>query len=388
MRVVYSAPNKAHHYGYARELNRAGMLHAFVSGFPRFGPGAQIPELGKKLHRADHLQCLYLAALRSKCPVTITRELTHLSKRWIDRVASRHVSGADLYLHYSGCGLDTARHMRKQGGVSVMEAVNSHVLSQQALLEEEYKMLGLPWVPFHQRETLRRVQECEEANYILVPSEFVKKSFLDRGFDESKILKAPYPLRNVDGAASGHMNREAQKDVFRILFVGSISIRKGLRYLIEAFRNLKHPRKELWIVGPAASPSGLEGISIPKGVSFHGVLKGEDLQRAYQSASIFCLPTLEEGLALVLGEALANGVPVLTTTNSGAEDLFMNGREGVIVPIRNSAALQEAMQKAIDDPEWFATIRRHALNRAEAFRDRRSQTPAIVEALHSVKGIN
>ena len=98
------------------------------------------------------------------------------------------------------------------------------------------------------------------------------------------------------------------------------------------FAQLRHPRKELVIVGPRSEPSGLEGISIPDDVRFTGVLKGDDLSQAYRTASVFVLPTLEEGLALVLGEALAHGTPVIATVNSGGADLFTDGEEGFLVP--------------------------------------------------------
>jgi glycosyltransferase involved in cell wall biosynthesis len=88
----------------------------------------------------------------------------------------------------------------------------------------------------------------------------------------------------------------------------------------------------------------------PEGTRFTGALKGDQLAHAYRSADIFVLPTIEEGLALVIGEALSFGLPVITTVNSGAHDLFQNGREGFIVPIRSPEALAEKMQQLADDP--------------------------------------
>jgi glycosyltransferase involved in cell wall biosynthesis len=132
--------------------------------------------------------------------------------------------------------------------------------------------------------------------------------------------------------------------------VGQIAPRKGVRYLAEAFALLRHPRKELLIVGPRSTPSGLEGVSLPDNVRFAGVLKGEDLARAYAGAAVLVLPTLEEGLALVLGEALAQGTPVIATVNSGGADLFRDGEEGFLVPVCDPAALADRMQRLADDP--------------------------------------
>jgi len=138
-------------------------------------------------------------------------------------------------------------------------------------------------------------------------------------------------------------------DVFRVLFVGQINLRKGLRYLFEAFRKFKHPKKELWIVGPRTAQTGIEDLTPPEGTRFLGVLKGEALKQAYRSCHVFVLPTLEEGLALVIGEALSHGLPVIATVNSGAADLFSDGTAGFLVPIRSPGAIVEKLQLLADD---------------------------------------
>ena len=380
MKVLYCAPVRSTHYGYALELFRAGMLQAFVSGVSRFAPNGALPEIGDKLFRADLLQNVYLAALKARLPKAVTDELAYLSKIFIDQTCRGFTSKTNLFLYYNGCGLESARRVRQSGGITMVEAVNSHVLYQEQIMREEHHLLGLKWKPFHCRETQRRVLEYQEANRILVPSEFVRKSFIAQGIKEEKLIKVPYPIRSVVGAPEILQRHSKTDDVFRILFVGSISLRKGVRYLIEAFGRLRHPRKELWIVGPMLNPSGLEGLTIPEGVSFRGVLKSQELQKAYQSASLFCLPSIEEGLALVLGEALGNGLPIVTTDHSGAEDLMTHDREGVITGIRDPEALCSAFERAIQDPNWFGTIRENARLRSLNLRDA-PQSSGIVDKL-------
>jgi glycosyltransferase involved in cell wall biosynthesis len=359
------------------------MLQAFVSGFSRFAPNGALPEIGDKLFRADLLQNAYLAALMTSMPKAMSDELAHVSKIFIDKACRSFTSKTNLFLYYNGCGLESARHVREAGGITMVEAVNSHVLYQEQIMKEEHQRLGLQWKPFHRRETRRRLLEYEEADRILVPSEFVRKSFVTQGVNEAKILKVPYPIRSVVGATGSLQHHGKNDDVFRILFVGSISLRKGVRYLIEAFGRVRHPRKELWLVGPMSNPNGLEGLTLPDGVSFRGVLKGQDLQNAYQSASLFCLPSLEEGLALVLGEALGNGLPVVTTDHSGAEDLMTHDREGVITGIRDPEALCSAFERAIQDPEWFGTIRENARLRSLKLQTA-PQASGIVEKLSTL----
>jgi starch synthase len=81
---------------------------------------------------------------------------------------------------------------------------------------------------------------------------------------------------------------------------------------------------------------------------------------------VLVLPSIEEGLALVQAEAMACGCPVICSTNSGGEDLFTDGVEGFIVPIRDAAALRERMQQLAEDPGLQKTMREAALRRVQS----------------------
>ncbi len=345
MRITYNSPNRSHHAAFAEAMQKAGCLHKFVSGVSRFSPRFDASKFDGKLQRADHLQNVYLAGLMRGAPKSVTDELAYLSKIWIDRCSIKPALESDIFLFYSGAGLATEKRVKQNGVRCVVEAVNSHVLTQQALLVEESERLKAPPPGFHQREVRRRVQEYERADAVLCPSQFVKKSFLERGFSEDQIHVVPYGFTLP---ASG-TNPVPRDDVFRVLYVGTIHLRKGLRYLIQAFARLKAPKKELLLVGPKTENTGFDDLSIPEGVRFHGVARGEELARLYQSATVFAQPSIEEGLSLVLGEALAYGLPLVATENTGARDLFADGREGFIVPIRDDAIIAEKLQQLSDD---------------------------------------
>ena len=379
MKVTYTAPNRAHHYRYAAALARAGCLHRFVSGFSRFSPRAALPEVGDRLVRADHLQNLYLASLKLRLPVS--DELAYLSKCWLDRMSESPARGSDLFLYYSGSGLRTTRRLRDGPVINVVEAVNSHVLVQQAIMREEYARLSLPFSPFHSREVARRVEEYAVADAILCPSTFVKKSFVAQGIPAERIAVVPYGIDPAPMAEASARDDER----FRVLYVGQIDIRKGLRYLIAAFEQLRHPNKELWIVGPTTSQTGIADLTLPTGTRFFGVLKGEELAQVYREANVFVLPTIEEGLALVLGEALSFGLPVVTTVNSGGDDLFTDGVEGFIVPIRSPDAIAEKLQQLADQPELRKKMSLAAEARSRGLQSWNETGTRLVKTLASLK---
>lgn len=379
MLVTYTAPNRAHHYGYARALNNAGCLRAFISGFSRFSPRAPMPDLGDKLIRADHLQNVYLASMSLHAPECITRQLEYRTKIWMDWMSDRPARESDIFLFYSGTGLRTASRLKGTRTLRIVEAVNSHVLVQERIMNEEFRNLGLPPRGFYHRDVARRVAEIESADAILCPSEFVRDSYVEQGVPKERILKVPYgfePRKDIK-------RPEPRDEAFRVLYVGQISVRKGLRYLFQAFEALRHPNKELWIVGPRAAVTGIDDVRTPAGTKFLGVLKGEALTAAYLSATVFVLPSLEEGLGLVAGEAMSFGLPVVATVNTGTSDLFNEGIEGFRVPVRDPVAIAEKLQMLADSPELRARMSAASAERIRSISSLEETGRKLVEVLRN-----
>jgi glycosyltransferase involved in cell wall biosynthesis len=382
MRVVYTAPNRGHHYRYAAALQAAGHLHAFVSGFPRISPRAKVPaELAAKTHHADYVQTVYIASLKAKAPAQVSNWLAYMSKSAQDYACRKYVKDCDIFLFYNGSGLRSSRYGKRRGAISIVEAVNSHVSYQEDILREEHERAGLPWLPFPVYEKERRLQEYEEADYILLPSDFVRNSFLEKGFPAHKLLKVPFGFENMAGSAPAPAK---EPGTFTVLYVGSISVRKGIRYLLDAFARLQHPNKRLLLVGPDANDGALAGTILPPGAVLTGSLKGDELTRADQSASVFCLPSIEEGLALVLGEALSFGLPIIATTNTGATDLFTDGHEGYIVPICSSDAILEKLQLLADNPDVLQQLGAASYAKAESLDGWQQTGQNLVSALQGV----
>lgn len=348
MKITYASPNRSHHYPYAQAMHNAGHLHAFVSGFSRLSPRSGLPELGDKLKRHDFFQTLFLLSLKHNLPQMLTFLALRLSNKRLDEVSYKWAKQSDVFIYYRTQGLHSTRKLHNEGAstICVMEEVNSHVEFAHQIMREEFKRLGLKSKFQQEPDYDLRLQTYQESDYILCPSEFVKRSFLSKGFSADKIIKINFGFPTIE---TPMLDNNAGDGTFRMLFVGQLHYRKGLRYAIEAFRLLKHPKKEFVIVGAKTTITGLEKTAIPTGVTFTGELKGEDLKAVYKNASVFVLPSLEEGLALVQGEALSFGVPLIITTNTGGDDLITNGIEGFIVPPMEVEILADRLQELAED---------------------------------------
>ncbi len=182
------------------------------------------------------------------------------------------------------------------------------------------------------------------------------------GIAPEKVHVIPYGVR-LD-----HFTRteDPPHDSFEVLFAGQVSIRKGIPYLLQAFARLKHPRKRLTIVGDVQDHMRSLLATLPnEDVVFTGALPQSQLAKKMSASHLLVLPSIEEGLALVQGQAMACGCPVLATTATGAEDLFTDGEQGFIVPDRDVDALTQRMQQIADDPALQHKLSEAALLRVK-----------------------
>ena len=360
MKITYTGPNRSSNYAYAQALFNNNALYAFITGFSRLSPRANAIKVGNTLKRHDFFQTIYVGLVKYNVPVFIANLFNRLSNKRLDNASYKYAVKSDVFLFYRTQGLNTTRRIQQQRAqrqsqtICVMEEVNSHVEYAREILFTEYQRLGLNRPFDDDPDHKLRLKTYDAVDYILCPSEFVKNSFLEKGFSPNKLLKVNFgfPAVEVENAAAKYVDNR----IFRVLYVGQIHFRKGLHYAIEAFSRVKHPNKEFIIVGPTTVVTGLEKTTIPPNVQFTGALKGDALRAQYLQATCFVLPSLEEGLALVQCEALSFGLPILITTNTGGADVITDGVEGFIVPPCDAVALQEKLQLMADDYPMLARM--------------------------------
>ncbi|MFN3929394.1 MAG: glycosyltransferase family 4 protein, partial [Thermoflexus sp.] len=336
MRVIYAIGSKfagggigTTAYYAVQGLYRHGLLKRLLCGAYR------PTEIPREKIRAVGLPDRALRKLASLDP---TGWLWYVQAVLFDAWAARHLEPADVFHVWGNYGLRSLRRAREMGMVTVVERASAHPLSQARLLQEEYARWGLT-VRVHPRSLKRALAEIAQTDYILIPSDFVRWSFMEQGFPEGKLIQIPF---GVD-IQRFRPSEESIAHPFRVLFVGQVGIRKGVPYLLEAWRRLGWRDAELWLVGrvlPECRPLLRRYQDLP-GLRLIGHL--EDPMEAYRQADVFVFPSVEEGSALVTYEALACGLPVVTTPNAGS--VVRDGVEGFVVPIRDVDALAGRMEQ-------------------------------------------
>jgi glycosyltransferase involved in cell wall biosynthesis len=151
----------------------------------------------------------------------------------------------------------------------------------------------------------------------------------------------------------------------RALFVGQVGRRKGVPELLEAARHAIDGGADLtlWIVGPAEEPGAIESaagrrdaLGLGNRVELTGPLMGGDLYARFGDADLFVLPSHIEGIPVVLYEAGAFGLPVLTTPVGAITDVVRDGENGLLVPPGDIAALAGALSRLCADPPLRARL--------------------------------
>jgi hypothetical protein len=345
------------HYAVPQILARAGNLDHFytdaspVKGWPRLlAPLSLIPGgaplkrffgrlplgLPPKKITAFHAFGFDYALRRSRAHTDEAQAAVFLwaGQKFCQRLIDKGLQQATHTFTYNSAGLEWMRHAKSRGRKTVMEQTI-------APKEQELKLLRLQQELFPEWEAPRPEQphgalkeycqrekaEWAEADLILCGSEFVKDAIQASQGPVERCVVVPY---GVEGPREPVLRSYAQRQgPLRVLTVGAVGLRKGSPTLIETAR-MTDGRCEFRLVGPvAAPPKVLRGL--PPQVALLGPVPRSELRAHFEWADVFFLPSVCEGSATAVYEALAHGLPVLTTLNAGS--VVTHGVDGWLAPV-------------------------------------------------------
>ncbi len=344
-KITVITHGRFHSFDMAEQIQDAGRLAAIFTGYPRFK--LTNTRVNPALIRSfPWFVTPYMALLRfGWFPRRPLHEWSWQGGEALNRYAARHLPDCGLVTAISGSGRESGFEIHRRGGAYICDRGSTHILWVQRMLDQEYQTLGLAWEDIDPRSIKNERVENDLADAITLPSGFTQRSFIEMGVPESKLHVIPY---GVNLAAFQRSTPRVAR--FRVLFVGQLSVRKGLHYLLDAFNRAQLPNAELVLVGGRSEDTAALLKRHPVGnLVLTGHVSREEVVRQMSLSSVMVLPSLEEGLALVQAQALACGCPVIATPNTGSEDLFEDGREGFIVPVRDAEALTERLVRLYRD---------------------------------------
>ncbi len=380
-------------YQTAAALARAGLLERLVTDlyWPAAQPWARalesvLPASLRRLLRSRHhpdipshrVRTVPASGLTSfllekikRTPQNLRRNAIRSTDSTLGRTAGELArrTGSEL-LSYSYYGY---RAFEAYGRPGILFQLHPHPASVRRILEGELAAhpdcaaslrqeweLSLPEADFE-----RLVAESRMADRFLAASSFTRRTLIENGAAADSIRVVPY------GVDLARFAPGAQEDTLagplRLLFVGTINQRKGIKYLLEALAMLGPAAPvELTVCGRVVDDLTLfkpfaSQVRIRPSVSL------PELVAAYRRADLFVFPSVAEGFAQVLLEALASGLPILSTTHTAAPDLIEEGREGFVVEPRRADLVAARIEWALGHRRELRAMKKAARERAETF---------------------
>jgi starch synthase len=360
MRVLVSTWGRFHLFHLARQLEKHGLLQAIISTYPQFKLRSEDGIPREKIKTDPFLHTALIALQRFGAPLYLLNPLANLMVSAHDQWLLKNAPDCDCLIALSGSGLALGTRLQKNGAAYICDRGSPHIRVQTSLIREEFARYGQRWYEPDERLVRREEDEYAAADMIVVPSTYAASTYIEAGLSRHKVFVIPYGGRLTRFYPDG----EPPDGEFVVLFVGGIGLNKGVIDLLKAFQVLKHVKKKLIMVG-LVEPGikRLLGRYVNESVQFLGHIRNEDLRKLYSTSHVLVLPSISEGLAMVMGEALACGCPVIASRNTGATDLFSDGVEGYIVPIRDPNSIAERLQNLADCPDIRHKMRAAAVAR-------------------------
>jgi starch synthase len=370
-KVTIVVGGRWHAIDLARELHQVGWLHRLITNYPKF----KTRQWGVPDDKVVSLPATFI--LNRVIPKIggekMMRRLLPQSYRWFAKAAVPYLEGSSLIHVWSSTAEPTINWAKQNGIPVVLERSSAHITVQAEILAEEYKQLGVELVSseVHPEIVAQELREYQLADRIAVPSLFTKRTFLQQGFNQTQLIHNPFgtSLKTFSPGAK-------EDDMFRVVYAGSLGVRKGIHYLVKAFLQANLPNSELVLLGKVTPETPLLLMGADERVKCIGHVSESKLAEFYRNSSVFVMPSLEEGLALVQAQALACGIPVICTTNTGGEDLLkIQGKQpikldksieeypaGYLVPAKSSKAIASILLLLATNPEILKQKQEAALN--------------------------
>ena len=341
MKISIVVGGRFHAFDLAQYLNENKLLEKLITSYPKFYIKRNYKNIDIKRVDTIILKELLNRFLEKINFLKKNFDVNDLSSNYFRKQASKLIdyNKNDIILGWSGFSLDTFKKAQNYNCFKILERGSTHILFQNEILKEEYDLLGLkPNLPSSHIIEVEQ-EEYKIADHIMVPSEFAKNTFIKKGFDGSKISKVPYGV-NLGLFKSKKKTKDSK---FRIIYTGMLSVRKGVIYLLKAFSELNLKNAELVLIG------AIENILKKKivkyfdnnNIIYNPAINQSELATYYSNSDLFVTCSIEEGLAMVQMQAMASGLAIICTENSGGRELVDENYNGFIIDIRNVDVLKQ-----------------------------------------------
>jgi len=342
-------------FGRSLMLRGPGQLRSFAGRYHPHLPSSKVTSYNLK-NTAD--------LLVNRAPKTVEQkheQYLRIGEWFAKRVAKSIerldvIPGVDCFFGFdTGC-LETLQVAKSRGIKTIVDQIDPAKVEEDLVFEESQKWPG--WTTLSGRiqpEYWNRLAaEWATADRVLVNSQWSKDALIKQGVPDSKLIVVPLAY---EPDLRFTFPRPRHDRPLHVLWLGSVNLRKGIQYLVEAARLLIDSSIQFTIAGPLDISEDAVRTA-PANMKFIGRVTRDRSRDVYRSADVFVLPTLSDGFAVTQVEAMGYGLPVITTPNCG--EVVTHGVDGLIVPPFDSKSLATAIASLDADRSMLANMSVHA----------------------------
>lgn len=387
MKIIVCHPGKQHSFQLATAAQKAGVLLSYITSvYLKKRSWTKIlydnakGDLHKKIgtRRCNAIpDNLVLQYNEFRVILTLLLNRLHISQKFAEqwnfftessfykkvmKFAKRHQPNAIIY--YNGYARKHLDLLSDSSITKIMDVSIAHRLYLKDILEKEIQRTGLSQIQhdhlsyWDSKMIAADLEGCRDTDYFLVPSNFVKKSLIANGIKEEQIKLVPYGV-NTDIFKPSRAKQLHTGEKIRLLYVGSISYRKGIHRLLKVVSTMNDV--ELTLAGSYDPNSEIvNNYRNAPNILFLGFITRDRLNQIYNDSHIFVLPSFCEGMAMVGLEAMSAGLPIICTTNTGVNDVVVNGINGFVYDPEDDNALREYISWFKDNPDKLESMSQSA----------------------------
>lgn len=366
MKIAIVVQGRFHAFDLAKALLARGHDVTVFTNYPKW----TVKRFGLP---ANRVRSFVLHGLISKCAYRIRRALWFEPERWLNPMFGQWAASQlakeswDVIHAWTGVSEELLGTAACQGALRMIMRGSAHIRVQSGILEHEEQRAGFrmdrpgPWI------IAREEREYRNADRIVVLSGFARESFAEAGLKDDKLRclslgASMVAFRPDAGVIKARCQRILSHAPLRVLFVGSVTPRKGLVDAAEIVLSLRQSNFRFRFVGPVTSDAKPILNQLIRVAEFIPKQAQSNLPAFYSWGDVFLFPTLEDGFAVVLAQAHASGLPILTTTNCCGPDLIQEGETGWVLPIRDPDAFVERLLWCDSHREDLAAMVRNSHN--------------------------
>ena len=368
MKVLLAHPGTQYSFQLARQLYKKNILHEFHTGIA-FGKDSWLYKIFSRLPAKiynkvsnrfiDDVPDRYLkrypfieikALIRLKLGYDEEKVLYKRNMQFQGIIPNSCVEGATVIIGFDTSSWILADRCKKLNKKFILDVSIAHPVSKLKVYRRIIRLY--PDWKFSVKQKAHKLIAVEEvemelATHIVVASSFTLGTYVEHGISTDKISINSY---GVDTKL--FMPQEKHKktgDIIRFVFVGLVDARKGIPFLLEAWSKLNLTNTELTLIGPVTTTTEKIINSNYPSVIIKGKLSFSEVKDMLPNYDVMIFPSFFEGFGLVIPEAMASGLPVITTTATCGPDIIENGKEGFIIGPGDGDALTTAIRYFCND---------------------------------------